>query len=217
MLSIPHMIVVFIVVLVVFGPQKLPELAKGLGKLMAEFRKASTDFKSAFENEMRDLERQAAEVERKKRELLAKANAALDAPITLASPSGSETQPAPAQLAESSSASTATGDATQGERVTEADAGTPMEPVVTPVAEGVVARSSDESSVEPTNPTPSDTIASAPEDASESTKSTNGSAPTYNAAQAESDAITEKPHRTADSPAPNDQNSQDAPHDYRPA
>ncbi len=43
------MIVVFIVVLVVFGPQKLPELARGLGKLMAEFRKASTDFKSAAE------------------------------------------------------------------------------------------------------------------------------------------------------------------------
>jgi sec-independent protein translocase protein TatB len=60
------MIVVFIVVLVVFGPHKLPELARGLGKLMAEFRKASTDFKTAFEEEMRDLERQAREVERKK-------------------------------------------------------------------------------------------------------------------------------------------------------
>jgi len=59
MLSVPHMIVVFLVVLVVFGPQKLPELARSLGKLMAEFRKASTDFKSAFEDEMRDLERQA--------------------------------------------------------------------------------------------------------------------------------------------------------------
>ena len=47
------------VVLVVFGPQKLPELARGLGKLMAEFRKASTDFRSAFEEEMRDMERQA--------------------------------------------------------------------------------------------------------------------------------------------------------------
>ena len=46
MLSIPHMIVVFLVVLVVFGPQKLPELARGLGKLIAEFRKASMDFKS---------------------------------------------------------------------------------------------------------------------------------------------------------------------------
>src|SRR5207249_9221364 len=66
MLSVPHMIVLFIVVLVVFGPQKLPELARGLGKLMAEFRKASTDFKSAFEEEMREMERQAIRAERKK-------------------------------------------------------------------------------------------------------------------------------------------------------
>src|SRR5437899_12690059 len=66
MLSIPHMIVVFIVVLVVFGPQKLPELARGLGKLMGAFRKASTDFKTAFGEEMRDLERQALLAERKK-------------------------------------------------------------------------------------------------------------------------------------------------------
>src|SRR5256886_16463707 len=64
MLSIPHMIVVFIVVLVVFGPQKLPELARSLGKLMAEVRKASTDFKSAFEEEMREMERQAPQAER---------------------------------------------------------------------------------------------------------------------------------------------------------
>ena len=73
MLSIPHMIVVFLVVLVVFGPQKLPELARSLGKLMAEFRKASTDFKSAFEEEMRDLERQARVAE------LRKKNAEVDA------------------------------------------------------------------------------------------------------------------------------------------
>ena len=67
MLSVPHMIVVFLVVLVVFGPQKLPELARSLGKLMAEFRKASTDFKSAFEDEMRDLERQARVAELRKK------------------------------------------------------------------------------------------------------------------------------------------------------
>ncbi|HXN00245.1 MAG TPA: twin-arginine translocase TatA/TatE family subunit [Candidatus Dormibacteraeota bacterium] len=66
MLSIPHMIVVFVIVLVVFGPNKLPELARGLGKLMAEFRKASTDFKSAFEEEMREMERQARITELKK-------------------------------------------------------------------------------------------------------------------------------------------------------
>jgi sec-independent protein translocase protein TatB len=89
MLSIPHMIVVFIVVLVVFGPQKLPELARGLGKLMAEFRKASMDFKTAFEEEMRDLERQALLAERKK---AADAPAAESIqPATMATPSGTET------------------------------------------------------------------------------------------------------------------------------
>jgi len=72
------MIVVFIVVLVVFGPQKLPELARGLGKLMAEFRKASTDFKSAFEEEMRDMERQALQAERKKAAEAAAASAAAE-------------------------------------------------------------------------------------------------------------------------------------------
>jgi len=77
MLSIPHMIVVFLVVLVVFGPQKLPELARSFGKLMAEFRKASNDFKNAFEEEMRDLERQAHIAELKKQ--VAEANAAADA------------------------------------------------------------------------------------------------------------------------------------------
>src|SRR5262249_33493673 len=98
MLSIPHMIVVFVIVLVVFGPQKLPELARGLGKLMAEFRKASTDFKSAFEEEMRDLERQAREVElRKQSQAAAVAQPAL--PATLGSPSGTETQPGPAENA----------------------------------------------------------------------------------------------------------------------
>jgi TatA/E family protein of Tat protein translocase len=210
MLSIPHMIVVFIVVLVVFGPQKLPELAKGLGKLMAEFRKASTDFKSAFENEMRDLERQAAEVERKKRELLAKANAALEAPATLATPSGASTDPTPAQLAETSSASSAT-DTTQGERVTEADAGAVMTPIVTPVAEAVSRSSADEASVE----TSAEPAIAPPTDASAESANTNGSAPAYNAAQAEADAIAEKPQRTTETPA-QDPHSQDAPHDYRP-
>jgi TatA/E family protein of Tat protein translocase len=202
MLSIPHMIVVFIVVLVVFGPQKLPELAKGLGKLMAEFRKASTDFKSAFENEMRDLERQAAEVERKKRELLAKANAALEAPATLATPSGAQTDPAPAQLAESSSASSGS-----GERVTEADAGEVMTPIVTPVAEAISRSSSDDATETTSEHTTS----------TENPVNTNGSGAEHNADQAEADAISEKPQRTASAPQSENENSQDSSHDYKPA
>jgi TatA/E family protein of Tat protein translocase len=93
MLSIPHMLVVFVIVLVVFGPQKLPELARSLGKLMAEFRKASADFRGAFEQEMKDMERQVREVERKKAADAA-AKAANEAPVqaaTLATPAGAET------------------------------------------------------------------------------------------------------------------------------
>jgi sec-independent protein translocase protein TatB len=88
MLSMTHMIVLFIVVLVVFGPHKLPELARGLGKLMAEFRKASTDFRSAFEQEMRDMERQQLQAERKRSAEAAAAAAAANQPATLASPAG---------------------------------------------------------------------------------------------------------------------------------
>src|SRR5215470_7634987 len=93
MLSIPHMIVVFIVVLVVFGPQKLPELARGLGKLMAEFRKASLDFRTAFEEEMRDLERQALMAERKKATEASAAAAAAEPiqPAPTVTPSATET------------------------------------------------------------------------------------------------------------------------------
>jgi sec-independent protein translocase protein TatB len=137
MLSIPHMIVVFVIVLVVFGPQKLPELARGLGKLMAEFRKASTDFKSAFEEEMRDLERQAREVERKKAALMASAAAAQAQPAqpaTLATPSSAETQPPAAELAASTEEARAT---------EEAETLTPML-----VAESV-ARSSEPAAMDP--------------------------------------------------------------------
>lgn len=59
MLSIPHLIIIFVVALVVFGPEKLPELARNLGKVMAEFRRATGDLRSTFEDHLRDLEREA--------------------------------------------------------------------------------------------------------------------------------------------------------------
>ena len=92
------MIVVFIIVLVVFGPNKLPELARGLGKLMAEVRKASADFKGAFEQEMRDMERQTMLAERKKAaEAAAAAAAAAPAqPATQATVAGADTAPSEA-------------------------------------------------------------------------------------------------------------------------
>jgi TatA/E family protein of Tat protein translocase len=58
MLSIPHLVIIFVVALVVFGPEKLPELARNLGKMMAEFRRATGDLRNTFEGHMRDLERE---------------------------------------------------------------------------------------------------------------------------------------------------------------
>ena len=129
------MIVVFVVVLVVFGPQKLPELARGLGKLMAEFRKASLDFKTAFEEEMRDLERQAMQAERKKAgETFAASNPA---------PAAESAQPAVG----SDGAEAVPGGPAQEAQVAET-------PVVAPVAEAVARGSED--------PAESETDASAP-------------------------------------------------------
>jgi sec-independent protein translocase protein TatB len=50
--------------LVVFGPRKLPQIGRQIGKLMYEFRKASNDFKFQMEEEMRNAE----EAERRKKE-----------------------------------------------------------------------------------------------------------------------------------------------------
>lgn len=61
MLSVPHLIIIFLVALVVFGPEKLPELARNFGKVMAEFRRATGDLRSTFEEHMRDLEREAGD------------------------------------------------------------------------------------------------------------------------------------------------------------
>jgi Tat protein translocase TatB subunit len=56
-LSLPHLIVLFVVALVIFGPQKLPELARMLGKMTADFRRMTSDFRIALEDEVRDMER----------------------------------------------------------------------------------------------------------------------------------------------------------------
>jgi sec-independent protein translocase protein TatB len=110
MFSVPHLVIIFIVVLVVFGPHRLPELARGLGKMMAEFRKASTDFRMAFEEEMRTIERQTREAEFKKSQEAAAPSSGQ--PATLGDPPTE----APTILPE---------------------AVTPPEPVITPVSQAV--------------------------------------------------------------------------------
>ena len=82
MLSFPHLVVLFVIALIIFGPQKLPELARMLGKATAEFRKMTNDFRYALEDEVRELERQT----RIKEEEAAAAARAAQAPVPAPSP-----------------------------------------------------------------------------------------------------------------------------------
>jgi TatA/E family protein of Tat protein translocase len=55
-LGLPEMIFIFLLALIIFGPKKLPEIGRQIGKAMAEFKRASNEFKSQIESEMRQLE-----------------------------------------------------------------------------------------------------------------------------------------------------------------
>jgi TatA/E family protein of Tat protein translocase len=48
----PEIFLILVVALIVFGPRKLPEIGKGMGRMLAEFRKASNDFKRTIEEEV---------------------------------------------------------------------------------------------------------------------------------------------------------------------
>ena len=52
-IGMPELIVILVIALIVIGPQKLPEIAKSLGKGLAEFKRASEDFQRNMEVESR--------------------------------------------------------------------------------------------------------------------------------------------------------------------
>lgn len=55
-IGMPELIVILVIALVVIGPQKLPELARSLGKGLAEFKRATDDFKRNVEETAREQE-----------------------------------------------------------------------------------------------------------------------------------------------------------------
>lgn len=59
-IGMPELIVILVVALIIIGPKKLPDLAKSLGKGLAEFRRATDDVKDAFKVD--DIRKEADEV-----------------------------------------------------------------------------------------------------------------------------------------------------------
>src|SRR5690242_10739556 len=55
-LGFPEMMFIFVLALILFGPKKLPEIGRQIGKGLAEFKRASREFQSQIEDEVRKLE-----------------------------------------------------------------------------------------------------------------------------------------------------------------
>lgn len=51
-LGVPEMVMIFVVALVLFGPRQMPQIGKSIGRALAEFRRASNEFKRTIEDEV---------------------------------------------------------------------------------------------------------------------------------------------------------------------
>jgi sec-independent protein translocase protein TatA len=56
-LGMPELIVIFVIALIVFGPRKLPELGRSLGRGIAEFKRATNELQSSLESEIENEKR----------------------------------------------------------------------------------------------------------------------------------------------------------------
>lgn len=85
-IGMPELIIIFVIALIVFGPRKLPELGRSLGKSIAEFKRASNELKSTLEEEVRMDEEQRATLEA----LKSTAQAAAPTPVAPTTPAVTE-------------------------------------------------------------------------------------------------------------------------------
>ena len=67
-IGVPELLVILVVALIVLGPKRLPEVAKALGKGLAEFRRATSELTDELRNAQTTIERETRETERAARQ-----------------------------------------------------------------------------------------------------------------------------------------------------
>jgi sec-independent protein translocase protein TatA len=72
-IGMPELIIILVIALIIFGPRKLPELGKSLGRSLNEFKKASTDLQNTLEQEIKIEEQKDAATKAKQEEKTASA------------------------------------------------------------------------------------------------------------------------------------------------
>lgn len=77
-IGVTELIIIFVLALLIFGPRKLPELGRQIGKAMSEFRRASSEIRVAIEDEVREMERQTREATREAEQAVAEATRQAD-------------------------------------------------------------------------------------------------------------------------------------------
>ena len=63
-LGFPELVVIFVIALLVFGPRKLPELGRSLGKSLAEFKRATNELKRTWEEEVKTEKEDLKKIQR---------------------------------------------------------------------------------------------------------------------------------------------------------
>ena len=92
-IGVPEMLIILVIALIIFGPRKLPELGRSLGKSLGEFKRASNDLRNTLDEEIRIEERrEQAETAKKASETPAEPAEATPA----SSPAPAKTAAAPA-------------------------------------------------------------------------------------------------------------------------
>jgi sec-independent protein translocase protein TatA len=78
-IGIPELLIILTIALIIFGPRKLPELGRSLGRSLNEFKRASNELKHTLEDEIRIEDQRSAERQRPPAEVARSADAVDDA------------------------------------------------------------------------------------------------------------------------------------------